>query len=337
MLRRYALIILCICLTAGCSKKLPDVAKAVPADADLVATLDAKTTLAYARQAITKAVPAEHKDKVPGIEMILKKAAEMIGIDLDKLGKVTYIGWLGSQEQMAFIAEGVDAKSLKGQKKGAHNGIDTYAAEMIHYAQLEKLGTLAAPSDAVLKKVLDAYTGKAKRIADTDRAGVFEKLLEVEKDHDQLRAYLLTGKIPGELPLPYKIKGGGFFLHIDRGATATVVAEQQDAKELKNKIDMGMSVLRLTLAAGGKNMNLPVDLDPATQKSVVDLLNKINTRQKGEILTIGYEGDLKPLIDKAIALGIEQAFQEEAREPGFVPAAEIENLPPKSVFEKAKK
>jgi hypothetical protein len=337
MLRRLTPIIICLSLAAGCSKKLPEAAKAIPADADLVATLDAKSTLAYAKQAITKAVPAEHKDKVPGVEMILKKAVEMTGIDLGKLGKVTYIGWLGSQEQMAFIAEGVEAKSLKGQKQGAHNGADIYAAEMIRYAQLGKLGTLAAPSDAVLKKVLDAHAGKAKCIADTDRADVFEKLLEVEKDHDQLRVYVLTGKIPGEMPLPYKIKGGGFFLHVDRGATATVVAEQNDAKEIKNKVDMGMMVMQMALAAGGQDMGLPVEIDAATQKSVIDMLKNIKTRQKGEIVTIGYKGDLKPLIDKAIAMGIEQAFGEETREPGVVPAAEIENLPTKAAVEKTKK
>ena len=324
MLRRCALTIICIALVAGCSKKLPDIAKAVPADADIVATLDAKKTLAYARQAITKAVPAEHQDKVPAVEMILKKAVEMIGIDLDKLGKVTYIGWLGSQEQMAFIAEGVDAKSLKGQKKGAHNGIDIYAAEIVHYAQLPGLGTLAAPSDTMLKKVLDTYAGKAKRIADTDRADVFEKLLEIEKDHDQLRLYVLTGKIPGDMPIPYKIKGGGFFLHVDRGATATVVAEQNDAKEIKNKIDMGMLVIQMALAAGGQDMGLPVEIDQATQKSIVDMLKNIKTRQKGEIVTIGYQGDLKPLIDKAIALGLRQALEEEA---GFIPAADIAEIP----------
>ena len=326
MLRRLTPIILCLSLAAGCSKKLPESAKAIPADADLVATLDAKSSLAYAKQAITKAVPAEHKDKVPGVEMILKKAVEMTGIDLDKLGKVTYIGWLGSQEQMAFIAEGVEAKSLKGQKQGAHNGVDIYAAEMIRYAQLGKLGTLAAPSDLVLKKVLDAHAGKAKCIADSDRADVFEKLLEVEKDHDQLRVYVLTGKIPGEMPLPYKIKGGGFFLHVDRGATATVVAEQNDAKEIKNKVDMGMMVMQMALAAGGQDMGLPVEIDAATQKSVIDMLKNIKTRQKGEIVTIGYKGDLKPLIDKAIALGIEQAFGEETREPE-VPAADVAKVP----------
>ena len=326
MLRRLTPIILCLSLAAGCSKKLPESAKAIPADADLVATLDAKSSLAYAKQAITKAVPAEHKDKVPGVEMILKKAVEMTGIDLDKLGKVTYIGWLGSQEQMAFIAEGVEAKSLKGKKQGAHNGADIYAAEMIRYAQLGKLGTLAAPSDLVLKKVLDAHAGKAKCIADSDRADVFEKLLEVEKDHDQLRVYVLTGKIPGEMPLPYKIKGGGFFLHVDRGATATVVAEQNDAKEIKNKVDMGMMVMQMALAAGGQDMGLPVEIDAATQKSVIDMLKNIKTRQKGEIVTIGYKGDLKPLIDKAIALGIEQAFGEETREPE-VPAADVAKVP----------
>ena len=326
MLRKCALTVICIALVAGCSKKLPELAKAVPADADLVATLDAKSTLAYARQAFTKAVPAEHQDKIPGVEMILKKAVEMIGIDLDKLGKVTYIGWLGSQEQMAFIAEGVDAKSLKGQKKGAHNGVDIYAAEMVHYAQLPGLGTLAAPTDTMLKKVLDAYSGKAKRIADTDRADVFEKLLEIEKDLDQLRLYVLTGKIPGDMPIPYKIKGGGFFLHVDRGATATVVAEQDDAKALKSKIDMGMLVVQMALAAGGQDMGLPVEIDQATQKSIVEMLKNIKTRQKGEIVTLGYKGDLKPLIDKAIALGLQQALEEDAAL--LPPAEDIVKIPP---------
>jgi hypothetical protein len=321
MLCRYVFAITCIALIAGCSEKLPEIAKAVPADADIVATLDAKKTLAYARQAITKAVPAEHQDKVPAVEMLLKKAVETIGIDLDKLGRVTYIGWLGSQDQMAFIAAGVDAKNLKGQKKGAHNGVAIYAGEMVHYAQLEKLGVLAAPSDTVLKKVLDAHSGKAKRIADTDRADVFKDLLEVEKDLDQLRMYLLTGEIPGGLPAPYKLKGGGFFLHVDRGATGTLVAEQKDAQELKNKIDMGMTLLRMALATGGKDIRLPIELDPATRKSAMEMVNKITTRQKGEILTVGYRGDLKPLIDRAIALGVKELAQKEAPSPQLAPPA----------------
>jgi hypothetical protein len=326
MLRRCALTLLCIALTAGCSKKLPEIAKVVPADADIVATLDAKKTLAYARQAIAKAVPAEHRDKVPAVETLLKKAAEMIGIDLDKLGRVTYIGWLGSQEQMAFIADGVDVKSLKGQKQGTHNGVDIYAAEMVHYAQLPKLGVLAAPTDAMLKKVLDAHSGKAKRIADTDRAEVFKKLLDVEKDLDQLRMYLLTGKIPGGMPVPYKLNGGGFFLHVDRGVTGTLVAEQKDAQELKSKIDMGMLIAQVALAAGGKDMGLPVELDPATQKAVIDMLKNIKTRQKGEIVTVGYRGDLKPLIGKAIALGVQEFVRQEVPPPP--PASDVAKVPP---------
>jgi hypothetical protein len=330
MLRRCALILVCVILAAGCSKKLPEVAKAVPADADIVATLDAKSTIAYARQAITKAVPDEHKAKVPLFEMMAKKAVEMIGIDLDKLGRVTYIGWLGSQEQMAFIAEGVDAKSLKGQKKGEHNGIPVYAAEMVHYAQLPKLGVLAAPTDTMLKKVLDAHAGKSKRIADSDRADVFEKLCEVEKDLDQLRMYLLTGKIPGEMPAPYKLKGGGFFMHVDKGATGTVVAEQKDAKDLKSKIDMGMMFVQMALA-GGEDLGWGVELDQATQKTFVDVVKNLKTRQQGEVVTVGYRGDLKPLIDKAIALGMEQFIrQEPSPEPPVVEAAKAPVTPEKA-------
>lgn len=314
MLRRCALTVVCITLAAGCSKKLPEIARAVPADADILATLDVRKTLADARQAVKRALPAGDQGKVLAVEMLVKKAVELTGIDPEKLGRAIYIGWLGSREQMAFIAEGIDAKSLKGLKQGAHRGVDIYAAEMVRYAQLPGLGTLAAPTEAVLKKVLDAHSGQAKRIGDTDRAKVLEKLLDVEKDLDQLRMYLLTGEIPGGMPSPYKLKGGGFFLHLDRGATGALVAERKDAQDLKSKIDTGMLFVQMALAAGGKGLGLPVELDPAAQKSIVDLLKNIKTGQQGEIVTVGYRGDLKPLIDQAIAL-VYREYDREISEP----------------------
>jgi hypothetical protein len=91
---------------------------------------------------------------------------------------------------------------------------------------------------------------------------------------------------------------------------------------------MGMMVVQMALAAGGEDMGLPVEIDAATQKSMIDMLKNIKTRQKGEIVTIGYKGDLKPLIDKAIALGLEQVYgEEEALMPPGDDVAKVPAVP----------
>jgi hypothetical protein len=89
---------------------------------------------------------------------------------------------------------------------------------------------------------------------------------------------------------------------------------------------MGMMVVQMALAAGGQDMGLPVEIDQATQKSIIDMLKNIKTRHKGEIVTIGYKGDLKPLIDKAIALGLQQTMGEE--DALLPPGDDIAKVPP---------
>jgi hypothetical protein len=298
-------------LLAACSKaKLPETMNAVPADADVVATLDAKALLAYAKTAVTKAVPPEMKDQIPPFEVLAKQAMDMVGIDLNKLSRVTFIGYMGSEDKMAIVAEGVDAKTLKGEKKGEHNGVALYAMpEKVHYAPLKGLGVVAGPNPEILKSVLDANLGKSKRLSDSERAKIMGKLLGQEKDLDQLRIYLLTGDFPEAGTAPFKIKGGGFFAHLDRGIAGTVLSDEKGADEIKRNLDMGLMAMQLAMAGGG-GKGMPVELDKETQKVVGDIMKNVHTSKTGTAVSVKYKGDLKPLIEKAVALGMKQAQQE---------------------------
>ena len=106
-------------LLAGCSKKAgaPGEFSMVPADADIVGVLDAKSVMDYVKGVAPKLVPAELKDQIPPIETLLQQAMQMTGIDLNKLGRVIFVGYAGSDEKMAFFAEGIEANGIAGYAK----------------------------------------------------------------------------------------------------------------------------------------------------------------------------------------------------------------------------
>ncbi|MBW1872675.1 MAG: hypothetical protein JRJ19_11460, partial [Deltaproteobacteria bacterium] len=191
--------ILSISLLSGCSKKkkVPESMAPVPADADVVATLDAKAIIDYAKKTLPKFIPAEMKDEIPNLEMLAQQLMQIAGIDLSKLGQITFIGYAGSEDKMAFIAEGVSTKGLKGEKKGEHNGVTLYSMpDAINYAELSGRGMIGAPSMEMLKKIIDTNAGKSKRLADSDRAALFSELAGIETGLNQVRFYLLTGNFP---------------------------------------------------------------------------------------------------------------------------------------------
>ncbi|MBW1807704.1 MAG: hypothetical protein JRJ87_05870 [Deltaproteobacteria bacterium] len=302
--------ILSISLLSGCSKKkkVPESMAPVPADADVVATLDAKAIIDYAKKTLPKFIPAEMKDEIPNIEMLAQQLMQMAGIDLSKLGQITFIGYAGSEDKMAFIAEGVSTKGLKGEKKGEHNGVTLYSMpDAINYAELSGRGMIGAPSMEMLKKVIDTNAGKSKRLADSDRAALFSELAGIETGLNQVRFYLLTGDFPEMGPSPVTLKGGGFFIHLDKGLSLTIVSDKDGADELKRQLDIGMMGVQMALAMPeGGDMGLPVKLDAETKKLITDFLGKIKTDKSGSTISISYSGDLKPIIEKAIAMGVDQ-------------------------------
>jgi hypothetical protein len=304
------LVVLSISLLAGCSKKkkVPENMAPVPADADVVATLDAKAIIDYAKKTLPKFIPADMKDQIPSLEMLTQQLLQMSGIDLSKLGQIMFIGYAGAEDKMAFIAEGVSPKGLKGEKKGEHNGVALYSMpDAINYAEITGRGMVGAPNMDMLKKVIDTNAGKGKRLADGDRAAIFSELAGIETGLNQARFYLLTGSFPGAMPSPVTIKGGGFFLHLDKGLSLTIISDSDGADEFKRQLDMGMMGLQMAMAMPeGGDMGLPVKLDAETKKLITDFLSKIKTDKSGSTVSIAYSGDLKPIIEKAIAMGIEQ-------------------------------
>ena len=126
MLRRISLPILLVTVVAlslcACSKDLPGFMKAVPADADVVGSLDAQATLAYVKKAVPKLVPAGMKDQIPTLEVLTKQAMQMSGVDINKLTRIHFIGYVKSNDKMAIIAEGLTTKTMTGKKTADHNG-----------------------------------------------------------------------------------------------------------------------------------------------------------------------------------------------------------------------
>lgn len=303
---RSLIVLAAAAALAGCSKKteLPATMKAVPADATVVATVDAKSLVAFAKDAAPKLIPAGLKDQVPPWETLAKQAKEMIGIDIDKLGRLILVGYAGNEEKIAFIAEGIDPKGLKGEKKGEHQGVALYSMPGgFVYAELKGLGVVAGQSEDMVKKVIDAHTGKAKSVGGTDKAKMLGKLLGVEKDLSQFRAYVLTGDLPGAGPTPFTFNGGGFFIHLDKGAAGTIVTDEDGAGQIKSQLDQGLMMLNMMMA-GGDNAGLPVELDAETKAMVSGVLKSLKTDRSGALVSVAYHGDLKPLIEKAVALGM---------------------------------
>jgi len=322
-----------ISLLAGCSKKaeVPAGMSAIPADADIVGTLDAKAVVAYAKRALPKLVPAEMKAQVPSIQQMTEQVLMMAGVDLNKLDKITFVGYAGSKDKMAFIVDGIDLASLKGKKTGDYNGTALYAIpNAIHYAALKGKGIAGAPNEEMLKKLIDVNSGKAKSLADSERGKLLSQLAGVETDLDQLRVYVLTGEFPGMPPTPMKMNGGGFFMHLDKGLAGTVVSDKDGAADLKGKLDMGLMGVKMAMSMPEGGAGLPIKLDKDTKGVITNLLNKITTDQSGANVSVSYHGDLKPLIEKAVAVGIKQ-MKAESAPPTAIPAPPAPPAPVKVV------
>jgi len=314
------LFALLVALSAlACSKQLPDAMKAVPADVDVVASLDAKTALAYVKQTMPKLIPAGMKDQVPDIEMLTRQAMQLVGIDLSKLTWLHFYGYLGKDEQGAVLAEGLSAEGLKGEKTGEYKGVTLYkAVGKVPYAELKGLGVVAASDDAQLKKVIDAFKGDVDRLADSDRGKLMAELMKEHKDMDLFRVYVLTSKLPGGQAVPFKMDGGGIFFDVDTGAAVTVLSDKEGVDNIAQKVGMGLMAVQAGLMMGG-GQDMPVKIDKETQSSLSSFIGNIKTAKKEKSVTISYKGDLKPLIAKMAGLGFD-AYQKEMSAEAAAPA-----------------
>ncbi len=315
--RSLFLLALLLALSAlACSKDLPGAMKAVPADADVVGSLDAKAALAYVKKILPRVVPAGMKDQIPSFEMLAKQAVQMAGIDISRLTRVHFFAYVGAEDKMALIAEGLGVAGLKGEKKGEHKGVALHdIAGEIRYAQIEKLGTVFAQSDAMLKKVIDTYKGDAKGLGGTERGKMLVELMKVHEDMDLLRVYVLTGELPADaMGALFKINGGGMFLDLDKGLAVTVLSDKEGVDKIAQAVSVGLLTLQTGLMMGGGE-DMPIELDKETKNAISGFLGKIKTAKKGDRVTISYKGDLKPLVEKVAMLGAEAYQKETAAAP----------------------
>ncbi len=315
--------LLVLSLGLACNKKkaeAPASLDMIPADADIVGTMDAAAFIKYAKSTLAKLVPAEMKAQIPTVEAMTEQVLKMSGIDINNLGKITFIGYVGSEDKMAFIVDGLSVKSLTGQKAGDHNGVALFSMPQgVHYADLGAKGVLGAPNADMLKKVLDVHAGKSKSLSGSDRGKILAQLSALESDLSQFRLYLLTGDVPGAAASPFKTKGGGFFLHLDKGLAGTVLSDDAGAAQIKTQLDQGLTMAKMAMAAPDGAMPLPVKLDADTKKMITEVLGKLESAQKGSSVSIAYHGDLKPVIEKAVATGMAQ-YTAGAQAPTAVPA-----------------
>jgi hypothetical protein len=101
-------------------------------------------------------------------------------------------------------------------------------------------------------------------------------------------------------------------LHLDKGVAGVVVSDESGAGQVKMGLDALRMGLQASLATGGKMMNLPIELDADSKKFIGDLIKNIDTKQSGELVSIAYRGDLKPLIEKAVAMGFREMGSQQA-------------------------
>jgi hypothetical protein len=316
MSARFRLTIPCLCLLAlsalACSKDLPGALKAVPADADVYATLDAKATISHVKALLPKLLPGDLKDQVPSFEALAQQAMQLAGLDISKLTYVHFFGKMGDNSQMVLLAEGLTAQGIKGQKKAEHNGLAIYEImDRVRYAELPKLGLAFAPNETVLKKVIDTFKGDAKGLESTDKAKLLLDLMKAHEDMDLARFYVLSGKMPpGVAPL-VKANGGAMFFDLDTGAAMVVLADKANVDKMDSSLGMGLMAIQAGLMMGG-GADMPVKIDKETKTALQTLIGKIKRKKKADRLTVSFKGDLKPLVKKIAALGIGAWREEQA-------------------------
>lgn len=298
-------------LLLGCSKKMPEAIRAVPSDADVVAQVEVQKLWSYLKTAMPKLLPKGLKSQIPPVETWAQQALQATGVDLNQLGQVTLIGYLGSQDKMAAIFHKFSASGLKGEKKGEINGLTTYSMfDRMRYAEVPNLGLVVSTNEEVLKSVIDTFQGKTSGLSGTDKAKLVERFSQIDKDLDEIRLYFLSGKMPGIERAPFAVKGGSLALNLDKGLNLTVSSDESGATQIKSQADIGLMALKTALALG-KGDSMPIKLDDATKKQVMEVLNGINTKQDKDLVCFAYRGAIKPLLEKIIGLGM-QSYAERA-------------------------
>ncbi len=307
-----------VCL-AGCNKKQQTKAEgaganllaAVPGDVDMVGVVNLKEILDYVKKVVPKFMTEEQKKSMPPIEELIKSQMKMSGLDPNKVKTLVFAGYAKDDDNGGFIVEmgqDVDLTKLGGKKAEDYAGQAIYKlADDMVAAKLASDIVVASPKSEVLKKFLDTKAGKVQPLGKGKRAKLYEKLAGMEPGLDLVRFYMLTGQLPDK-PADLNFDGAAFYVGLDKGLVCTILTDGKSVDKLKMQIDQGLMGVKMMLSMAGQQGQGQMPLDEKTKKFVLDTLNKLQTSvNKDNSLTIAYRGDLKPIIETAVAFGMKMA------------------------------
>ncbi len=312
MTRTFGIITLGIALllVLGCSDDLPKSFKAIPAGTKMLATIDAPGLIRTMEKAAKGLAPDKTKAHGEQFKLLTKHALDLLGVDIRQLKTLLLIGDPDNPARSAILAEGLRMEGLKATKQADRHGIPVFGLPLgMFAAELPEMGVVIASGKTGLHAVIDAWTGKAKRLADSKEGKIIERLLNTDKDLDLLRVYLLGVKMPKMPLLSINFHAAGLFLHGDRGAVAALLSDEAGAKDLASTMRKGISSLQMVMAFGGAaalSKDSPIPLDKASADLLMRLVAKLSSSREKDMVKVSCKADIKPLLAKATEVGLDQ-------------------------------
>jgi hypothetical protein len=285
-----------ICLVAcSNSHQKIDLFKTIPADTELVASVNVKKFLTLYKD-ITKTIPEEGKIDPP-LDVAINYFKTMTGLDPSTLSDITLFGSASNREQLTIAATGVDIKTLKGEKSSTHKGVVIHHQWQGFFADANGKGVVWAQNEDAVKKSIDALKGDARTLHDSEKGKMLDSLMKIQPGFDVIRVYALTDNLP--IPgLPFTFTGGGFFLHPDKGMALSIFASKEKVKQINTMATTALAAFKLQAMMG----NMPVSLDKDTEAALKDLLAGLQIETSSGSFTVYYKGSLAALIKAGIAV-----------------------------------
>jgi hypothetical protein len=304
IMRRFmAFTVLISMATLGCKKTaIPEELKAIPDGAMAVVSLNLKNLLeAYTRE-ILPMLPAQIRSQIPDHQAAFKTFEQLSGIDVGKVTSVMLFfmaprpGVAGPEG--ALVAGGIDVATLKGQKFADHQGTPLYKltieegrADQPFYAPLGQNLVAFSISEDMLKRVLDAQQGAAKRLLDGEASAVLKDLAAHEAALADLRIYALRLDLPGLTDrLPVKPTAGGFFVDLKKGIAFVTHLSPADAGTLETLLTSGLSMIKLEFAKVTADQ-VPPELKQLDLQKLKGLLEAVQITKTGTGVEVSLKGD----------------------------------------------
>ncbi|MBW1809888.1 MAG: hypothetical protein JRJ87_16955 [Deltaproteobacteria bacterium] len=277
---------------------VPRIMQAVPREANFVMLIDTHVILELTKEVLPDILPEDLRHKIPSLELFAKTLFKRsLGIDMDKLSRITFIGQLGTKEKVAAIAEGLDFSSLDRDIL-LENAASYGFPEQLYFTKIKGLGVVIAASEQMLSDVLNAFTNKDKQISKTDKGVRLGKLCAENPELNHARLYTLTGEIDELQALPFPVRAAGLFLHMKKGVSFAVITEPDRIRQAKEYLNSFLTKLK---SEGLASLGFDVEMDQGLTLILNGLLQKTTFEGHDDLVSVSIRGYIKPLLQRAVA------------------------------------